>query len=219
MNMKTKTLINLFSFSALLLTATCAQAQTPSTEFDAAKYVPSYSLPVPSGWGVERFGIPIEFAPTIPYKGVEDIRFAPGWGDAKSNEYWTYAFLWYLDGKPANNAQVIEKNLTAYYSGLVGRNIEKRQIPKEKLVPVNVKIKMTKQAGGDLETYAGTIDMLDYMEQKPMTLNCVVHIRSCANQSKTFMFYEISPRPLSDSIWKDLQKIWAGFECSATKAK
>ena len=34
----------------------------------------------------------------IKYSGVEDIRFAPGWGNAKSNEYWTYAFLWYLDG-------------------------------------------------------------------------------------------------------------------------
>src|SRR4051812_6700953 len=104
MHMKLRTQIYLFSTGALLLIATCTSAQTKPGEFDPGKYVPPYALTAPEGWGVERFAIPIEFAPSIPYKGVEDIRFAPGWSDAKSNEYWTYAFLWYLDGKPAIDA-------------------------------------------------------------------------------------------------------------------
>ena len=33
-----------------------------------------YNLGFPKDWGVERFLIPIAFAPQIPYKGVEDIR-------------------------------------------------------------------------------------------------------------------------------------------------
>jgi len=206
--------INLCSAGALLLIALCTQAQTPAKEFDAEKYNPPYALATPPEWGVERFAIPIEFAPSIPYKGVEDIRFAPGWGDAKSTAYWTYAFLWYLEGKPKIDAQAIEKNLTAYYTGLVGRNIERRKIPKEKLVPVKATIKQTTKTEGDAQTFLGTIEMLDYMEQKPMTLNCTVHIKLCGDQNNTFVFYQISPRPLTDNVWRGLQQLWTTFACS-----
>jgi hypothetical protein len=193
------------------------RAQTTAEEFHAEKYEPTYALAAPQGWGIERFAIPIEFAPSIAYKGVEDIRFSPGWSDAKSNEYWAYAFLWYLDGKPEITPQITEKNLTAYYTGLVGRNIKKRKIPKEKLVPVKATIKKTSVSAGDLQTYSGTILMLDYMELKPMTLNCVVHIKTCPGKNNTLVFYELSPQPLTGNIWKDLHKLWASFEC--TKAK
>jgi hypothetical protein len=67
---------------------------------------------------------------------------------------------------------------------------------------------------GDLETYSGTIDMLDYMTQKPMTLNVVVHVKQCTSEAdKTFMFYELSPKPLTDDVWKGLDGLWKGFEC------
>ena len=46
------------------------------------------------------------FAPSIKYKGVEDIRFTPGWGKAGSEEYWTYAFLWFLDDEPFVNNEI-----------------------------------------------------------------------------------------------------------------
>ena len=70
-----------FLTTVCLLISISSYAQT---EFNHDTYVPTYTLPSPEGWGIERFGIPIEFAPTIPYKGVEDVRFAPGWGDAKT---------------------------------------------------------------------------------------------------------------------------------------
>jgi len=200
---------------ALLTAATNAWAQTAAKAFDAEKYAPSYALSIPQGWGVERMGVPIDFAPSIPYTGVEDLRFHPGWSDPKSDGYWTYAFLWHLEGRPESNPQIIEKNLTAYYNGLIGRNIEKRQIPKEKLVQVNVKVKQTSTAKEDLQTYSGTIDMLDYMAQMPITLNCIVHIKLCPGEkNSTFMFYEISPRPPADNVWKALQNLWTTFACS-----
>lgn len=182
-------------------------------EFDGAKWNPPYTLNTPAGWGVERFLIPIDFAPQISYKGVEDIRFAPGWGDSKSNEYWSYAFLWYLDDRPEINARVIESNLKAYYNGLVGRNIERRKIPNEKLVPVKTAILEIKTADGDLKTFAGTIAMLDYMEQKPIVLNCIVHLKSCSGQHKTFVFYQISPKSTTDMVWQSLEQLWIHFDC------
>src|SRR5215218_6976642 len=92
--------------------------QEVKTKFDGHTWEAPYYLDVPANWIVERFLIPISFAPKIPYKGVEDIRFAPGWGDVKSEEYWSYTFLWYLDGTPQTSSEIIAKNLKAYYTGL-----------------------------------------------------------------------------------------------------
>ena len=197
----------------LFLTHLSTFGQTTKVEFDGKKWDAPYTLDMPKGWGVERFLIPIEFAPQIPYKGVEDIRFTPGWGNVKSEEYWTYVFLWYLDDDPETTAKIVEKNLKAYYAGLVESNIVPRKIPASKLVPVKTAIKQVKSGNGDLKTFRGTIYMLDYMEQKPMTLNCIVHLKSCQGQNKTYIFYEISPRPYSDNIWQILNQLWTGFSC------
>jgi hypothetical protein len=185
--------------------------QNSAVDFDAKKWQPPYSLSFPTEWDVERFLIPISFAPQIPYKGVEDIRFAPGWAKVKSDEYWSYAFLWYLDGSPKTNAKIVEHNLKAYYTGLV--ESMQGDISADKLVPVKTKFKKVKTEIGDLKTFRGTIYMLDYMAKKPITLNCTVHLKSCSEQDKTFIFYEISPKPYSDKVWQSLHQLWTDFRC------
>jgi len=195
-------------------------AQTPKTAFDGKNWMAPYTLNIPKGWDVERFLIPIEFAPQIPYKGVEDIRFTPGWGNAKSDEYWSYAFLWYLDGSPETTAEIVATNLKAYYTGLVGRNVEPRKIPANKLVSIKTAVKQVKTDKGDIKTFRGTVYMLDYMEQQPITLYCIVHLKSCPGQNKTFIFNEISPKPYSDNIWQSLNQLWTEFNCDkAAEAK
>jgi hypothetical protein len=72
---------------------------------------PAYKLITPDGWTVERLPFPIEFAPQIPYKGVEELRFAPGWGDIKSDEHWTYAFLWCSMEKYLTELHVTKPNV------------------------------------------------------------------------------------------------------------
>ena len=91
-------------------------------EFNGHTWQAPYHLSNPTNWGAERFPIPVGFAPQIPYKGVEDIRFTPGWAKAASDEYWTYAFLWYLDGDVKIDVKTIESNLKLYYTGLITAN-------------------------------------------------------------------------------------------------
>jgi hypothetical protein len=193
--------------------------QTEKPAFDGHTWEAPYTLGFPKGWDVERFLIPIEFAPSIPYKGVEDIRFTPGWGNAKSNEYWSYAFLWYLEGKPAFSAEAVANNLKAYYTGLIGRNIEPRKIPAEKLFPVKTEISAAGAGSGDIMTFKGTVYMLDYMEQQPIILNCIVHIRTCPGKNNTFVFTEISPKPYTDNVWQGLNELWTGFSCDKAAEK
>jgi hypothetical protein len=195
----------------LTLFSVSVYAQEIKPEFDGHKWVAPYTLPIPKDWTIERFPIPVSFAPQISYKGVEDIRFTPGWGKVKSDEYWSYAFLWYLDGEIEIDSKIIDSNLKAYYTGLIG--INGRSISGEKLVPVMTSFQEAAKNKDGLKTYTGTIKMLDYMEQKPIVLNCKVHLKSCLGESKTFIFYELSPQPLSHNIWLRLDKLWLDFKC------
>jgi hypothetical protein len=185
--------------------------QETNSEFDGHKWEAPYTLPATKDWAIERFLIPIAFAPEIQYKGIEDIRFAPGWAKVNCEDYWSYAFLWYLEGDLNMECEIIESNLKAYYTGLITINGSK--IPSEKIIPVEVSFKEVRIDTGNLKSFIGTIRMLDYMEQKPIVLNCKVHLKSCFGENNTFIFYELSPRPLSDDIWLSLDKLWYDFKC------
>jgi len=190
-----------------------ASGQNSKEGFDGKKWEAPYVLDTLKGWDVERFLIPISFAPAIPYKGVEDIRFTPGWAKKTTNEYWSYAFLWYLDGSPAFDAKTIENNFKAYYTGLIKVNTDSSKIA-DKLFPVTSSIKSRATEKGDLKSFEGSVTMLDYMSKQPITLNVVIHIRSCAGKDKTFVFHEISPMPYSDDVWKKLHQLWINFKCN-----
>jgi len=200
----------LFVIVSLLFLKT--SGQNTHEEFYGKKWEAPYLLDTIKGWDVERFLIPISFAPSILYKGIEDIRFAPGWAKKTTNEYWSYAFLWYLDGTPTFDGKTIENNLKAYYTGLIKVNSDSSKIA-DKLFPVTSSIKPRTTEKEDLKTFEGSVTMLDYISKQPITLNVVIHIRTCAGKDKTFVFHEISPMPYSDDVWKRLHQLWVNFKC------
>ena len=89
----------------------------------------------------------------MTYKGVEDIRFTPGWGDSTKQDYWSYAYLWWLDGNQGIDAAGLQQNLQLYYTGLVNRNVINSKIPENKVVPTEAAIKKIKTAAGDIQTF------------------------------------------------------------------
>ena len=97
---------------------------------------------------------------------------------------------------------------------MIGRNIEPRKIPKEKLFPVVATIKKIKPMQGDDETFSGTISMLDYMAQQPQVLNTIIHKRICASQNHIALFFEISPQPTTNIVWQKMNTIFAEFQCN-----
>lgn len=188
-------------------------AQDAKTGFDGHKWEAPYNLPIPKGWSIERFLIPISFAPQIPYKGVEDIRFTPGWAKAASDEYWTYAFLWWLESLPKTNAGTIARNLKAYYEGLIKSNTNTSKPSSGKSIPVTTYFHKVATDKGDMETYNGTIEMTDYMQKKPIVLNCIVHVKFCKELNKAVLFHQLSPKPFIHINWAKLNQLWLGFAC------
>jgi hypothetical protein len=181
--------------------------------FDAGTWTPPYILDIPKGWNIERFSLPAEFAPQMSFRGVEELRFPPGWGDSTSAEYWSYAYLWWLNGKAVVNEVSLQTNLQTLYTGLVGRNIVRRQIPLNKQVPTNVSVRKIKTDTGDVQTFQGQTKMLDYMTQKPMVLNLLIHVKDCSKENHTAVFVEVSPRQLTHPIWKELKQLDQTFRC------
>ncbi len=107
----------------------------------------------------------------------------------------------------------LQQNMQAYYDGLVvtGGGPVKHDIPADKMVTTKVQIKAIKTEPGDVSTYAGTVDMLDYMAMKPMRLNFLVHVRDCGDLGHTPVFLELSPKPYDDAIWDQLRQMKERF--------
>ena len=180
----------------------------------SASLAQSFYLPVPEKWTTEVFPIPIEFAPQITYTGEEHLRFAPGWGEPTSEELWTYCFLWWIKGDSKVSKQSLEKDIKAYYSGLVGRNIISRKIDSALVVPTVASFNKSKAEKGDSETYAGTVKMLDYLSLKPITLNIIVHVMPCTKAGKLGVFFTISPQPKTHALWQKFNAVHEGFRCT-----
>jgi hypothetical protein len=203
----------------VLFVVTCclflkASGQEVKNEFDGKKWEAPYIFDAPKGWDIERFLIPIVFAPSIQYKGVEDIRFTPGWSKKDTKEYWSYAFLWYLDSVQKFDSKIIEKNLIAYYTGLATINVDKSKVAADKIVTVKASLKKRKLEAPDAQTFDGTVEILDFLTLKPISLNLLIHIRYCRDQNKTFVFHEVSPQPYTDNVWQSLNQLWTNFRCT-----
>jgi hypothetical protein len=170
---------------------------------------------IPEGWRIERTSFPPPFAPQVKLHGIEEIRFPPGWGVAGSEDYWSVAYLLWLDtGQPINES-TLQDMLKSYYDGLVktGGGPVPHNIPKEKMIDTKVVVQKIKPEADDIETWSGTVHMLDYMAMKPMTLNLKVHTKQCGDKDHFPLFFELSPKPFADVLWIDLEKMKKNFTC------
>src|SRR6185436_11612440 len=75
-------------------------------------------LPEPANWEFKRFELPPSFAPGISYKGVEELRFPPGFAKKDTATYFTYAFVAQLNDVTVISQNDIEDYLLKYYKGL-----------------------------------------------------------------------------------------------------
>jgi hypothetical protein len=178
-------------------------------------WIAPYKWMQPEGWRGEPSYLPGPNSPHFPFKAIEDIRFPPGWGVAGSDEYWSVAYLFWLDAGQKIDADILQASLTTYYDDLVAGAIIRRNltIPPGTIKPVQVTIKKTSAEPDDRETYTGTIAMFDYMGNRQMTLNYFVHVKPCLARGHTSLFLEISPKPFDHPIWGRLKEPKQKFSC------
>jgi len=178
----------------------------------------AYTFDLPEGWRAERSLFPPPFAPQVKLQGIEEIRFPPGWGIAGRPDYWSVAYLFWLDKGQQVDETVLKENIKIYYDGLVitGGGPVPHHIPRDKMVDTKVDIQKADPEPDDAATYTGTVYMLDYMQMQPITLNFRAHIKTCSDNRHFPVFLELSPKPFKDPIWQALEQPKKNFSCMTT---
>jgi hypothetical protein len=103
-------------------------ARSPGAAPAAVAPPPEQLWPVPAGWRSEVIPFPLEFAPSITHRGLEDLRFPPGMFDPSSPDYWSYTFAWHTDDAAELDAGALGRELTAYFAGLIAAVDTKERI-------------------------------------------------------------------------------------------
>lgn len=164
--------------------------------------------PVPAGWNHETIPFPLAFAPQLPYHGVEELRFAPGWSKPNQAGYWSYDIVWWLTEKPAFDAATLEAALTTYFRGLsesVGQG--KLQVDASRFRAELVGDRASRQLTGRI------FSMDAFSTGLPITLNAVIEIRECVKAKRHAVTLMLSPQPRTDPIWRDLQSTARALVC------
>jgi len=170
-----------------------------------------FVLDTVKGWGTELMKFPLDFAPEIDFKGVEDIRFAPGWSKKGAEDFWTYKFVWMLESDPSINAVKLERVLSLYFNGLMN------DVGKSKRMDLN-EIATTKVSLHELwnnpVSFSGSADIWDvFFTQAAVHLNLKVIKRYCSQKQKYLLIFEFSPQPFKHQIWSAMDKIGLIEDC------
>ncbi|HEX7607302.1 MAG TPA: hypothetical protein VF348_11365, partial [Usitatibacter sp.] len=99
--------------------AVCASAQTSP-------------IPAPGDWRAESFIFPLQFAPSIPYEGVEYVRFTPSWQRFDTDGGFSYVILWDVKTRPVA-PEDLEDYLEAYFTGLMKNVGVKRELSEKEI--------------------------------------------------------------------------------------
>jgi hypothetical protein len=194
--------------SLLVLAICCAAAQ--ETE-------PPYSLTAPEGWRKERIAFPLGFAKDLDYKGHEDLRFAPGMFKPEAADYFSYAFVLWIDGRMSFEPRSLEKDLLKYYKGLCASVARSNKLDLD-LSKIAVQLTKPEQKGSlggeEAELLQGRIDWYDpFVTGKALRLQLEIWGRSADGQKRSCLFALASPGEKSAPVWDTLRKIQTGFRC------
>lgn len=167
-------------------------------------------LVAPDNWRKETIEFPLSFAPTLTYKGTEYVRFAPGWGKKDAEDYFTYAFLWYLDEVPTLSSKILESELETYFNGLMrvvagSKETTTSSIPTSKAFFEKL----------DETSYAGKVITYDaFTTKKEVSLNVIVNYSACDELGKHLVLFKFSPKNIDHTVWSKLENIKIGLDCN-----
>ncbi|MFN0243542.1 MAG: hypothetical protein ACKVWV_11675 [Planctomycetota bacterium] len=198
---------------ALLLSA-CSSGRnaTPAVDSPAHATEPSsdFDWPVPVGWAQETIPFPLDFAPELPYRGLEELRFAPGFFTTSADTYWSYAFVWWIEDPPSFEPSSISAALREYFRGLalaVGKD-------KFSMDPERFQVELAPKSEGGREVLVGQVHSYDpFVTGEPIVLNVEVSRRSCPRAAHTAILFLLSPKSMDDAVWTELRACGSALHC------
>lgn len=166
-------------------------------------------LKQPANWQFEKFSLPPQFAPGIPYKGVEELRFSPGMFVKDSATYFTYAFVAELDNTNSISQYDIRNYLVNYFKGLCSSTAKQRNLSID-TSQISVEIKPAKNGNEDL--YNAVLNIFGvFTDGAPVKLNMDIRVKQDKAASKIYLVFIASPLNKTDKVWKELYDIQNNF--------
>ena len=170
----------------------------------------------PPDWRFERIDFPLPFAPELKYKGFEELRFAPGMFNAKSDTYFTYIFAMKITNDDvAIDAKVLKTLLETYFRGLC-RTVAKGTDFEIDASKISATVREDHYEAPASRHFRVTLDSYDpFVTGKPLKLHLemlVVRVK----QNDHRIFAAVSPKPTDSPVWKLLRKFKQDFQKHAT---
>lgn len=172
---------------------------------------------VPGNWGMDpRWSFPLQWSLTLPYRGVEDLAFAPNFADSSSPEYHSYLFFWWIESPKEFTAGKLQSDMLTYFRGLAeerGRNYgftpDLSRISAEYSADPQGRLTF---GGPTARTFSGTVTIYD-THGKILQLNSEVAASVCPGTGHTAVFFGMSLEPRTGPVWKKLDAIRDTFRC------
>jgi hypothetical protein len=165
-----------------------------------------FRWPLPDGWRPETIALPPEFAPDLGVRGLEEARFAPRFFDPSAETYFSYSFVWLLEGEPRLDAGTLGEGLRRYFAGLM------RAVARDEGRRAAADATAARLADAGRARWAGTVDTLDaFGDGRPLRLQIEAEAGACAGRAT--VLFTLSPRPPGDATWARLREQRQLFRC------
>jgi hypothetical protein len=184
----------------VIFTSAAAEAQQQTPQL----------LKQPSNWQFERFTLPPQFAPEIPYSGVEELRFSPGMFVKDSASYFTYAFVAEFDNTYAVSQTDIKNYLLTYFKGLCSSTARQRKLS---IDTSKIAVDIERKEGMDNPMfYDARLNIFGVFADGAMVkLNMEIKVVNDRAASKVFLVFIASPHEKTNPVWNELHAIQKEF--------
>lgn len=179
-----------------------------------------YIMLEPEGWRSERVALPLPFAPAMSVSGHKDVRFRAGMFEDGAEDYWSYAFLWWLDDDAEITKSILKSNLEAYLTGLahvVDRDGDRgaHQASFRFLETSDLSEPLQGlQAHMPPAWIYGEAEVFDgFVKKEKIGLYFIAHDILCEAQGKRALFFTLSPQDYSSDLWSEFLSVRRGFSC------
>lgn len=177
---------------------------------------PGFTWPVPDGWLAETIPFPIEFAPELAHRGLEEVRFMDGFFDPDSPRHWSYALAWWLEDDPPSDEAVLGRELAAYYRGLCaaadrGAHAFDPLRFAARFQAVGIRTSADGRSFLESEGEVATYD--PFGTGLPITLRMRIRRFTCPASRHGVLLLAASLLPWGDPVWAELETQLDSFRC------
>jgi len=172
----------------------------------------------PPDWRYERINFPLPFAPDLKYKGFEELRFAPGMFNEKSDTYFTYIFAMKITNDVSFDAKLLKSLLETYFRGLC-RTVTQGTDFDIDASKISATVREDHYETKSSRHFTVTLDSYDpFVTGKPLKLRLEMLVVK-RSQNDHRLFAAVSPKPAESPVWKLLRKLKQEFQEQATRSE